>query len=199
MLPARLSPTGTYARPERVSVHALGFRILCVAEIEHYLEDRCVQIAKTALDAWKTKGHFSPSLQSLTVFTTIKYESPPAYLTPKPKDQKDWDNLVSPIKRIERAVNDYLDFVREENHGIREKNLLALLVPIGIDLRRIDQTLLDRMDALGSKRGDAAHNSCAKAVRSGVDPAVEKKSIDEVVAGILDLDSRLEALLSAAS
>jgi len=180
-----------------VSVHALSFRILCVAEIENYLEDRCAEIAKTALESWRTRNHFSPSLQALTVFTTIKYESLPDYLSAKPKDQKDWENLVSPVKRIEKAVEGYIRFVQSNNHGIREKNLIALLIPVGLDLRVIDRTLLDRMDALGSRRGDAAHTSCAKALKIGVDPAAEKKDIDDVISGIADLDVRLEALLTA--
>lgn len=199
LLPKTFSPTGSYASPDRVSAHSLGFRILCVAEIENYLEDRCAEIAKTALESWRARKHFSPSLQSLTVFTGIKYDSLPSYMVPKAKDQKDWDNLVSPRKRIEKAVSEYIQFVQSENHGIREKNLITLLIPIGLDLRNLDRTLLDRMDGLGSRRGDAAHTSCAKALKIGVDPAAEKKEIDVVLKGMENLDVQLEALLQAAS
>lgn len=197
LLPKQFSPTGSYIRPDRVSAHALSFRILCVAEIENYLEDRCAEIAKTALDSWRTRQHFSRSLQSLTVFTGIRYDSLPDYLQAKPNDQKDWDNLISPVKRIEKAVDDYIRFVQSKNHGIREKNLIAMLIPLGLDLRTVDRTLLDRMDGLGSRRGDAAHTSCAKALKVGVDPALEKKEIDLVISAIRDLDLALDGLLSA--
>lgn len=88
LVPKRLSPTGNYARSDRVSVHSLGFRILCVAEIENYLEDRCAEIAKTALDSWRSRAHFSPSLQSLTVFTVVKYDGLPHYMTPQTERPK---------------------------------------------------------------------------------------------------------------
>lgn len=129
----------------------------------------------------------------------IKYDALPDYMIPKPKDQKDWDNLVSPAKRIEKAVAEYLTFVQAGNNGIKEKNLISLLIPIGLDLRAVDRTLLDRMDALGSRRGDAAHTSCAKALKIGVDPAAEKKDIETVVKGIIDLDVRLDGLLAAST
>jgi hypothetical protein len=199
LLPKKLSPTGNYVRPDRVSVHSLSFRILCVAEIENYLEDRCAEIAKTALNSWRTNRHFSPPLQSLTVFTDVKYDALPDYMIPKPKDQKDWDNLVSPAKRIEKAVSEYLTFVQSGNNGIREKNLIGLLIPVGLDLRAVDRTLLDRMDALGSRRGDAAHTSCAKALKIGVDPAAEKTDIETVLEGLADVDARLDGLLAAST
>ena len=199
LLPKKLSPTGSYHRPDRVSAQSLSFRILCVAEFESYLEDRCAEIAKTARDSWRQKAFFSPSLQSLTVFSGVKYDSLPQYLIPKPKDQKDWDNLVSPIKRIEKAISDYLEFVQSENHGIREKNLIALLIPIGLDLRTINPTLLDRMDSLGSRRGDAAHTSCGKALKVGVDPAIEKTDIEAVLAGMSEIDAKLDLLLKGAT
>jgi hypothetical protein len=197
-LPSKLSPTGTYAKPSRVSAHSLGYRILCVAEIENYLEDRCVQIAKTALDSWKTNNNFSLPLQSITVFSEVKFEALPAYLVPKKKDQKDWDNLVSPNKRIEKSIDEYIHFVEVENHGIREKNLISLLIPIGVDLRKLDQTFLSRIDSLGTKRGDAAHTSCSMALKVGVDPSVERTEIDAIITDMLDLDQRLDELLAFA-
>lgn len=199
LLPQKFSPTGSYVRPDRVSAHALSFRILSVAEIESYLEDRCAEIAKTALDSWRSKSHFCSTLQAITVFSSIRFDALPDYLVAKPADQKDWDNLVSPIKRIEKAADEYLKYIQVKNHGIREKNLIALLIPIGLDLRTVDQTLLDRMDTLGSRRGDAAHTSCAKALRIGVDPEVELKEIRYIIEGIVDLDVRLDLLLTAAS
>lgn len=197
-LPSKLSPTGTYARPDRVSANALGFRILSVAEIESYLEDRCIQIAKTALDAWKTDQRYSLPLQAITVFSSIKYEPPAPYIVPKPKDQKDWDNLLSHSKRIEKAVELYIYLNEEENHGIKEKNLLSVLTPIGVDLRTLDSTFIDRMDTLGGKRGDAAHSSCSKALKIGVDPKIELDDVLAVLGDLLDLDQKLDAILATA-
>jgi hypothetical protein len=197
-LPALLSPTGTYHRPDRVSANALGFRILSVAEIESYIEDRCIQIAKAAQDSWKTSQTYSLPLQNITVFSPVKYDPPAPYIVPKPKDQKDWDNLLSSSKRIERAVGDYIYQVEEENHGIKERNLLSMLTPVGIDLRLLDPTFINRIDALGGKRGDAAHSSCSKALKVGVDPRAELKDVEDVLRDLLDLDGRLDIILASA-
>jgi hypothetical protein len=126
-----------------VSVRALGYPVLCAAEIEHYLEDRCAEIAKTALDSWKTRAATSTSLVSLTMFSGIKLETPPAYLNARPKDQRAWDDLVSPAQRIERCVDKYVDFATKE--------------------------LVVRMDAFGALRGDAAHLSTLRAIRTKLD------------------------------
>ena len=198
MLPWRFSSTGSYHQPDRVSVRALAYRVLCAAEIEHYLEDRCAEIAKTALDSWKTRAATSNSLVSLAMFSGIKLESPPPYLNPRPKDQRDWDDLVSPAQRIERCIDKYVDFATKENHGIREKNLLALLLPVGVDLRNVDPALITRMDAFGAMRGDAAHLSTLRAIRVGVDPADELKEVTAIRDGLVDVDAKLDELLAAA-
>ena len=195
-LPCRFSPTGSYKKIDRISVRSLGFRILSVAEIESYLEDRCVQIAKTALDSWLNNELYSIPLQCITVFSDVKYERMPSYLVQKPKDQKDWDDLVSPRQRIIKAVEKYLAFVQKENHGIRESNLMALLIPIGLDLRLLDSTFIDRIDFLGSIRGDAAHTSCSMALKIGVDPEVEFTEVRKVLEGLIVVDHSLNGILA---
>lgn len=195
-LPARFSPTGYYRRADAISARALGFRILSVAEIEHYLEDRCIEIAKTSLLSWKEQKHYSVTLQALTVFMEMKHEKIPKYLSQKAKDQADWDNLVSPVKRITAAVESYIYAVRKENHGIREKNLMSLLIPIGLDLRVLDPAFIYSLDNLGSKRGDAAHTSCSMALKNGVDPKVECTDLQRTLRDLRTLDQALNEILS---
>lgn len=197
-LPSRLSPVGVYKNPERVSIQALGFRILCTAEIEHYVEERSIEVAKTALASWKARKHISPTILNASLFSGGPFPTPPDTVHPAPADQKDWDDLVSPNQRIERSVSNYIRYVLKENHGVREKNLMKMLVPLGLDLRAQDQTLISRLDNLGSLRGDAAHLSTRQAVRVGVDPATELGRIKDLRDGLRLLDGSISELLEGA-
>lgn len=91
-----------------------------------------------------------------------------------------------------------MNFASRENNGIREKNLLALLLPIGVDLRTVDPLLIGRLDDLGSRRGAAAHLSISRAVRTGVDPANELAEIKHIRAGLAAVDALLDSLLADA-
>lgn len=47
----------------------------------------------------------------------------------------------------------------DANNGIREKNLAALAIPLGLDAGNIDNTWLNELDAFCSLRGAFAHMS----------------------------------------
>jgi hypothetical protein len=197
-LPWKLSPTGVYKNPERVSIHSLGYRILSTAEIEHFIEDRCVEVAKTALASWRARRHLSQTILHLAAFSGMRFPPPPDTVNPTPGFQKDWDDLVSPNHRIDRCVSHYVRYVTKENNGVREKNLMKMLVPLGIDPRMVDQTFISRLDNLASLRGDAAHLSTRHAVRIGVDPATELKRVTDLKTGLRAVDATIDALLLAA-
>lgn len=188
LLPYKFDPTGSYHFADKVIIRASAYRLLCHAEFESYVESRAIEIAQRALDRWKSENRHSAPLSSLIAFSDVRLPKPPDYVEKRPKDQKDWDDLVAPQKRIERIVAAYLEFVENDNHGIREKNLTKLLIPIGVDLRKMKATDLATIDDFGRKRGNTAHTSASAYVKSGVDPKTEFDRVDAVLKSFRKID-----------
>lgn len=125
-------------------------------------------------------------------------DAPPDTLeAPGENKRKIWPELVDISERIKPVLAAFHNFVRNENHGIKEKNLLALLLPIGVAHKVIDPRFLADMDSFGALRGAAAHTSTKTAVRQGLNPADELARVDRLKAGILALDDQIEQLLIA--
>jgi hypothetical protein len=198
LLPQKFSPTGTYRSPNGVTVRALSFRVLCHAEIEQYFEDRAVEIAKTALSSWKSSRHLCSATFSLLAFSGIVLEKPPATLKPKPKDQKDWPSLLSPDQRLRDSVTQYVHFALHENHGIREHNLLSLLLPIGIPADSIDDVFVADLDDFGKQRGETAHSTTKGQVKYGINPEAEYKRVQALLSGLKPIDGELDKALNEA-
>lgn len=199
LLPAVFDPTGNYAERDRIGTTALSFRVLAHAEIETYFEDRVVEIAKAALNAWKSKQHVSRTALYLVAFSGNEMARPPDTLTaPNDNKRKTWPDLLDIQARLEKASSEFIGRVLKENHGIREKNILAMLIPIGVD-SNIDNVLVTNLDNLGQRRGEAAHSSTSSQVRQGVDPKDEYERVTLILAGLGPVDSELDKLLLQAT
>ena len=55
--------------------------------------------------------------------------------------------------RIEMACKTHEDFVRKENHGVRERNLMRILLPIGVRESDLDPVWVGEMETFGIGRG----------------------------------------------
>ncbi len=184
----------------RLSLRALAYRVLSHAEIEHYLEDRAAEIAVAADKAWKTRRHVSETTLCLLAFSGISLSKLPASLKPPAnKKQVDWLTLIKPDDRLSTSVTAFIRRVRQENHGIKEENVLALLLPIGFPSEDLDELLLADLNDFGSKRGTAAHVSVAGHVTAGVNPVDEAAQVRRIVEGLKTVDAKLTSLLSKAS
>jgi hypothetical protein len=69
---------------------------------------------------------------------------------------------------------------------------LRMLMPLGLDASDIDSVWLATTDAFGSKRGETAHTTIA--VQRPLDPVSEKKTVTDVLAGLIKLDTKLSTL-----
>jgi hypothetical protein len=78
----------------------------------------------------------------------------------------------------------------KDNHGIRERNVLELLAPLGVPVDVFGPTLLPNLDSLGERRGMHAHQS-AKAVQTALDPETEYVRIASLTKELLVLDEWL--------
>jgi hypothetical protein len=134
--------------------------VLAHAELETYFESRAIEVAKAAWAAWKKSRHVSRVALRLLAFSGKEMTLPPGSLeAPDPNKSKAWANLLSIDERLERAVSEYVYRVSIENHGIKEKNILSMLLPIGFEHSKLDQLLLTSLNQFGEARGIVAHSS----------------------------------------
>jgi len=200
LLPSKLDPTGTYLDPDRVMTRSIAFRVLAHAELETYFEDRVIEVAKTAEQSWSTARHVSTVTLHLLGFSGREMGRPPNSLAaPNPQKAAVWPDKILIDARFGEAVAEFVKYASKENHGIRERNLLALLLPIAFDVAQCDAVFLAAMDQFGQARGFAAHSSGSSYVSQGVDPKDELQKVQDIVRGLVPIDAEIDRLLAAAS
>lgn len=200
LLPGKFDPTGTYRGAERAHLRAISFRILVHAEIESFIEDRAHDLFDAAWNAWKNHRVPSRVLSALLAFSGHSMPTPPSKLgSPGKKNYDDSDGLLS------RAKKRWKDDVYKNNYGVKEANVLALLLPLGIDGGDLDTTLLADLTSFGGSRGAVAHKSSVGVTihadpKSEYDKAiqlvVELASIDELIGHALDELNKMRRALS---
>jgi hypothetical protein len=200
LLPREFLIPGTYDDESVIKLRSLSFRVLAHAEIEAFLEDRAIEVAKAALKAWEQKQHLSRSTICLLGFSGHQMDEPPATLIAPGQNQvKSWPERVDITFRLKSSITKYVQFAMKENHGVKEKNLMLLLMPIGFDPNELDTLFLTTMDDFGQKRGEVAHSSNLGQVQQGVDPREEFESVLGIVNELEKLDDRFDILLLAAA
>jgi hypothetical protein len=94
--------------------------------------------------------------------------------------------------RIAEAEKRYLKLLGR-NNGIKEKDVLRILLPLGIHEADLSPTWLATMNSFGQARGKAAHS--AKSVQTPPDPVAERQTVDQIVAELMTVDAKLTSLL----
>jgi hypothetical protein len=187
-LPRKFDPTGSYS--PRVIDRARAYRLLAHAEIEACVEDLARDLADTQYRAWETDRKPRTCLLALVSF----YDS--AKLPDVPEAMPASLGRATPgfmKARIETARAAYMRRVAA-NNGVKEKDLLQLLLPVGVQEYELDRTWLATMDSFGSARGDTAHQSFK--TQQPPDPASELALVGHVVAGLRKVDDVLGRLAS---
>ncbi|HET6293297.1 MAG TPA: HEPN domain-containing protein [Kribbella sp.] len=186
LLPRRFDPTGLY--PDRIHERARAFRLLVHAEFESYIEDRVVEVADRSYRSWQATRVIRPCLIGLLAFDDAKRESPTSLLMP-PRQNPAPDLSA----RLHRAKNTLTTYARSQNHGVRERNLLKLLLPLGVEEGKIDMTWLASIDSWAAQRGDFAHQSGTK-LTVKADPRDEYQGVQQLLIGFADIDEILGEL-----
>lgn len=85
----------------------------------------------------------------------------------------------------------------KKNHGIKEKNLLKLLLPVGVEADSLDQTWLATMNSFGERRGEAAHRSTGShRATQQVNPKDELKIVKSLIRdGLKVIDRTIDSLI----
>jgi hypothetical protein len=157
---------------------------LAHAEIEACLEDLGVATVNAAYSSWSQDGKARTTLIALMTFNDRTGKGVPTEL-----QRKGGGDLRT---RLLEVRNDYVRWVKTENHGIREKNVLRILLPAGIREHDIDPGWLSTIDTFGSNRGATAHK--AGRPQTPPDPAQELETVKAIVKGLIPLDEYLSAL-----
>lgn len=193
-LPRRFNPTGIY--PARVHSRAAAYRVLAHAEIETYFEDRGLEVARAALGNWKKKSTVSRTLICLLGYAGRYMDEPPPTVKPEQPTQVDaWELRLRLSRKVDEAAKVYHTAVKA-NHGVKEYNILRLLLPLGVEPDSLDQVWLASMNTFGEQRGEAAHTSrSAWKLKQLPDPETELKTVTDLIPQIKEVDEQLNVLL----
>jgi hypothetical protein len=175
LLPTTFSLTGKYSA--RQSDLTKAFLILVHAELESFLEDRAEKRVALAESQWKRNGLCTPVMSRLLLYhqATEKRELQP----------------ISP-HAVAKAVNYYVDKLRN-NNGIKERNLLSILLPLGISHADLGSQLVAACNQLAFKRGQFAHASFK--THQQIDPKTERDNIREnIIPELKKLDVKIKRL-----
>lgn len=195
LLPSQeeLDPTGSYDGD--VYTKTLAYRVLSHAEFESYFEDRVRDLYLAAIDAWETRNIMTKILACMLAFSSSDIDDIPATKVPIQVNQRQkWERKIKLTGRISKCANSYHHII-EMNHGIKEENLLKLLLPIGIEADEIDDIWLAAMNSFGEERGSVAHSSRSNYRTTTLpDPKTEMDKITNILEGLKVIDILLNQL-----
>lgn len=194
LLPRKFEPTEVNYSDKKIT-QFIAYRVLAHAEIEAYLEDRVLEAARYAIKDWKDKGKVHRILLSLLAFCGHTMELPPTTLNPKKPSKTIPEEKLKLEKKLDLASNAFTRCIKE-NHGLKEANILALLLPIGIDSDELDPAWLSTMNTFGEKRGVAAHmSSTSYKVAQPPNPKIEFDTVNEIIEGLKNIDELINKLI----
>jgi hypothetical protein len=177
-LPVTFSQSGNYSPTELDNARA--FRVLVHAEIEHFFEERAVDIADRAFDLFKTKARVSRPIIHLLSNVVGDQHGLPSKL----------GTQITALSVTGKVVAQYKHEIAR-NNGIRIPNMLQILLPIGVLEADIDSVWLSTTDGFGAKRGTTAHSS---SIMYTIDPQDEFQTVNQIMTGVRDLDVLLNQI-----
>lgn len=167
-LPA-VNASGNYSKKEQDDLRA--FLLLIHAELESYFEEISESKVKAVFRNWKLHRTKSNVLLALVSFC---------------------ENAITEQElevRINKALASYIHKLRK-NNGIKEKNLLEILLPVGIELSAIDSTWLSTMTSFGTNRGEVAHSTAT--VQRPLDPITLKSTVTLILTEVQRIDEKIK-------
>lgn len=177
-LPKTFSSSGSYSSKELDNARA--FRVLVHAELEHYFEERALEIAKVAVQLWISKS--KPTVPLACLLTNIVGEQQGL--------PKKLGTQITALTVAGKVLSQYKHNLAN-NHGIRIPNLLEILLPVGVKEADIDSFWLSTTDGFAAKRGATAHSA---AVTYQIDPQDDFKTVSLIMQGVRDIDTQLNTI-----
>lgn len=169
----------TNFQSQNAQYNIYAYRILCHGEIEYYIEEAIRKRINIVKNNWINHKKYSKCIASLIAYTENKFNYPLKYLN----DVNNNNNLNYRINKVFSSFDTEL----KKNHGIKEENIVPLLVAIGIT--DIDQALLNTLSSFGSARGTIAHSSTS--VNNLINPQDEILTVNNIITSLKDLDQKI--------
>jgi hypothetical protein len=131
----------------------------------------------------------------LLAFSGQTMDAPPNTLSPRQGSKIVPPEKINVNEKIKIAINGFRKII-DGNHGIKEANLLKLLLPIGIDADNLDRQWLATMNTFGEERGLIAHSSATNPrMQTSPDPQSELNRVQEILREIEKIDRQITDLL----
>ena len=183
------NPMGTYNEQEALSINA--YISLVHSEIENYLESEVLQVCDLSVNQYNSTGTINKVILGLLCFTGL-----PSIETPDLKNcQKIEDYKID--NRVKKARDLFYNKVKTRNNGIKEKDILSLLLPIGYSLDSLDDLFLAEMNDFGKQRGEIAHTSNINIVTNNqIDPYSTKTRINEIIAQLEIIENNICSIIT---
>jgi hypothetical protein len=168
---------------ERQLSQAAAYTVFAHGEFEHFLEDWASEI----VDAIAVKGFgpgFSPMLAHLMAYRpslTVALQIPA---------NNAWKTTAG------SAINVHRTAIRN-NHGISERYVCALLIPLGVDVISIDPILISDLNAFAKIRGDHAHQSLRVHLGQQFDPFDRLTKVNNIYSLLQPFDEDLQKHLNS--
>jgi hypothetical protein len=155
-----------------------AYRLLIHAEIEFYLENTVKKKVTKSIDNWKNHKKINKTLTSLLAFSTRNFQNIPGVFHEIP-GRNDLNF------RIQSVVRDFY-LILKKNNGIKENNIVNLLIPIGIEADQINQILISNLNSFGALRGEQAHSSFK--IQRLIVPQDEIGMVDSIINDLKELE-----------
>ncbi len=177
----------------------MSFVVLSHAEIETYFEERAVEVAKARMEELAAAStcvedcFVPPRFWRQCLGASSRY--------PGRAGCQSSQGVASRIDiehRLSDEVSAFVQRIVVENHGINEKNLLRMLLPIGFPHVKCDQLLVAALNDFAKDRGAHAHRRSA-IVRKQIDPKTEFDRVQMILGLLSSIDAELDALLAEAT
>lgn len=172
--------TGTYSRADYDRTSA--FLLLAHAEIQSHIEENCRALAHAAVTQWEADSKPRAAVIALVAFAHADGEA----AVPKSSDG------TASIRRVVAKAKSNYSAIVHHNNGVKSKDVLKLVIPVGVRETSLSAGWLADMDTFGSSRGDQAHLGVG--ARRPPDPADARKLIARLLMGLRAVDRELANL-----
>ncbi len=163
-------------------LNAVAYRLLASAALEHYVEQRCLEIASSGADRL-TKSRPTSTGRALVIWARFQDRQQPRSVHIHELD------AVSELSEAPAAFALYSKAVKR-SHGISGDDLRALVLPLGVRESQLPLVLTSSLENLADKRNPASH----AVVRSRSEPATEVALLNQILAPLRQLDTDLQLM-----
>jgi hypothetical protein len=155
-----------------------AYRLLSHAEIEFYIENLVLSKIENEKAKWNSTKTITNSIGSLLSYSKFEFPNVSSHLS-------EVSSRNDAHYRITTIITIYENNIKK-NNGIKEENIIPILIPIGIEYQSISQTLLNNLSSFGRNRGNTAHNSSK--VQQLINPNDEINIVSQILQELVDID-----------